>query len=344
MSKNGRVRIKDIAKELGLSSATVSRALNPETEHMIGKDQVKRVREFARKLGYIPNLAASALRTKKNHVIGVVIPDILNPVFPPMIKGIQSYLFRKGYVTIFVFSNNNQDEALEEVRRLSMRNVDGLIIASAFLEDRCVNEVLLQEIPLVLANRSIKDGHLVHQVLSDDQHGMELAIDHLQSLGHRHLVHFSGPNTILQGLKRRQAFEWLCQQKNMDFDIVDYDQDDKHAFSIEAGRVGANSYLDSGGKATGWIAGNDLMAIGAIKTCRERNIRIPDDISVCGFNDMPMSDMVNPSLTTISIPFEEIGEQAARMLIKEINDPWPSKQRLLMSPHLVVRESTAKYQ
>ena len=135
MSKYGRVRIKDIAKELDLSTATVSRALSPETEHMVGKDQVKRVRDCARELGYIPNLAAAALRNQKTHVIGVVIPDILNPVFPPMIKGIQSYLFTQGYITIFVFSNNNQEEALEEVRRLAMRNVDGLILASAFLED-----------------------------------------------------------------------------------------------------------------------------------------------------------------------------------------------------------------
>jgi LacI family transcriptional regulator len=342
MSKYGRVRIKDIAKELGLSSATVSRALNPKTEYMIGKDQVKRVRECARELGYIPNLAASALRTQTTNVIGVVIPDILNPVFPPMIKGIQSYLFKQGYVTLFVFSNNNQDEALEEVRRLSMRNVDGMIIASAFLEDRSVSESLLQEIPLVLACRSIHEGHLVHQVLSDDQHGMELAIDHMKQLGHQHLVHFSGPNTILQGLKRRQAFEWFCQQKNIEYDIIDYDQDDEHAFSIEAGRIGALSYLQSGGKATGWIAGNDLMAIGAIKTCREMNIQVPKDVSICGFNNMPMSDIVNPALTTVSISYEEIGEQAARMLVKEIGSPQPNKQRLLIAPHLVVRESTAE--
>ena len=342
MSKYGRVRIKDIAKELDLSTATVSRALNPETEHMVGKDQVKRVRDCARELGYIPNLAAAALRNQKTHVIGVVIPDILNPVFPPMIKGIQSYLFTQGYITIFVFSNNNQEEALEEVRRLAMRNVDGLILASAFLEDRSVSECLLQEIPLVLANRSIQEGHLVHQVLSDDQHGMELAINHLISLGHRHLAHFAGPDTILQGLKRRQAFEWLCQQNNIEFDIINCDQDDTYAFSVDAGRVGALDYLESGGKATGWIAANDLMAIGAIETCRKLNIQIPKDISICGFNDMPMADIVNPSLTTVSVPFEEIGEQAARMLVKEIGSPWPSKQRWLIAPHLVVRESTAK--
>ena len=135
MPKKERIRIKDIADTLGLSSATVSRALNPKTEYMVGKDQVKRIKDCVQALGYIPNMGAASLRTQKTKTVGVVIPDILNPVFPPMIKGIQTYLSSMGYVTIFVASNNNQDEALEGVRRLMMRNVDGLIIASAFLED-----------------------------------------------------------------------------------------------------------------------------------------------------------------------------------------------------------------
>lgn len=340
-SKKGRVRIKDIADLLNISPATVSRALNPKTERMIGKEQVKRVREAAQKLGYIPNLGAAALRTQVTRTIGVVVPDILNPVFPPMIKGIQSYLSSQGYITIFVASNNNQDEALEEVRRLIMRNVDGLIIASAFLEDKSVNECITQEVPLVLVNRSIRNGEIVHQVLSDEQHGIDLAIQHLRSLGHQHLAYLSGPNTILQSLRRRESFERLCMQANITYDIVDYEQADTHAFSIEAGRDEAEKYLTSGGKATGWIAANDLMALGAMESCRKVNLRIPEDISICGFNNMPLADLVNPSITSISVPFEEIGIQAAKMLVQEINVPWPSKQRLLMSPHLVVRKSTA---
>lgn len=341
MSKRERVRIKDIADKLGISSATVSRALNPKTESLIGKDQIKRVREMAQKLGYIPNIGAASLRTQVTNTIGVVIPDILNPIFPPMIKGIQSYLSSKGYVTIFVASNNDQHEALEEVRRLIMRNVDGLIIASAFLEDDSVNECISKNVPLVLVNRSIRKGELVHQVLSDEQHGIDLAVNHLLSLGHRHLVYLSGPNTILQSLRRREAFEGFCLQRNIAFDIVDYDQDDTYAFSVEAGRNAAEKYLLSKGAATGWIAANDLMALGAIEACRKANLSIPRDISICGFNNMPLTDIVNPSITTISVPFQEIGVQAAKMLLQEIHAPWTSKQRLLMSPHLVVRQSTA---
>lgn len=342
MSKRERVRIKDIAGNLGLSPATVSRALNPKTEFMMGKDQVRRVKDCAQKLGYIPNMGAASLRTQKTSTVGVVIPDILNPVFPPMIKGIQKYLSSKGYVTIFVASNNNQNEALEEVRRLMMRNVDGLIVASAFLEDKSVNECISQKVPLVLVNRSIEKGELVHQVLCDEQHGIDLAISHLLSLGHKHLVYLSGPNTILQSLRRRHSFERLSLQRKIKFDIVDFQQDDTHAFSIEAGRGEARSYIASGGEATGWIAGNDLMAIGAMESCHEFNLKIPDDISICGFNNMPLTDIVNPPITTISVPYEEIGVQAAKMLVQEMESPWPGKQRLLMSPHLIVRKSTAQ--
>lgn len=341
MRKKQRVRIKDIAVKLGISPSTVSRALNPKTEALIGKNQVSRVRKAAQELDYVPNFGAAALRTHKTKTIGVVIPDILNPIFAPMIKGIQSYLSNEGYVTIIVANNNRQEQALEEVRRLIMRNVDGLIIASAFLEDKSVNECIAKEVPMVLVNRSIQKSELVHQVLSDEQHGIDLAINHLLSLGHKHLVYLSGPNTISQSLRRSQSFKILCMVGNITYDIIEYEQADTHAFSIEAGRDEAQKYLRSGGEATGWIAANDLMALGAIDACRNANLRVPEDISICGFNNMPLADLVNPSITSVSVPFEEIGVQAAKMLVNEISEPWSDKQRLLMSPHLIVRQSTA---
>jgi len=339
--RNKKVTIKELALKLGISAATVSRALNPKTQHMIRTSLVDQIRSCAVEMGYIPNISAASLRQQNSQVIGVMIPDILNPVFPPMVKGIQNYLSRHGYVTIFVFSNNDQGEAMDEMRGLLSRGVDGLIIASAFLEDECVNECIVRDVPLVLVNRSIREGRLVNQVLCDDRHGIELLLDHLWDKGHRHVVHLPGPPDILQGHARRLEFETASEKLGFEIDVANEGQESVSPFSLEAGYVLAQNYINAGGRATACLAGNDLMAVGAVKAFREAGWSVPADISVCGFNNMPLADLVDPALTTVAVPYEELGEQAARMMLKELTGKLVSKQRWLLSPHLETRESTA---
>jgi len=330
-----RVRIKDIAEQLGVNPATVSRALNPSTQGMISRDQVERIKNAAHELGYIPNLSAAALRTDRTHTIGVVVPDILNPVFPPIIKGIQDYLHQNGYLTLIVNSNNDQQVALEEVNKLITRQVDGFILANAFLKDLSVAECLRQEMPMVLVNRTIENNKLVHQVLSDDVYGLQLAIDHLLELGHRRLLHLAGPQDILHGKQRLQAFKDICTDKNIDHDYYQLS-----AFSIEQGREGAIRYCEEPGSATAILAGNDLIAIGCISELHKRGIHVPNDVSVIGFNNMPLADMLSPALTTIAIPHNEFGTQSARLILQVLETPGLSRQEVLLSPKLVVRDST----
>jgi len=341
VSRSKKVTIKELALKLGISAATVSRALNPKTQHMIGSSLVEQVRSCAVEMGYIPNIGAASLRQQNSKVIGVMIPDICNPVFPPMVTGIQNYLSRHGYVTIFVFSNNDQNEAMDEMRSLLSRGVDGLIIASAFLDDECVNECIVRDVPLVLVNRSIREGSLVNQVLCDDRHGVELLLGHLWEKGHRHVVHLPGPPDILQGHARRLEFETAAEKLSFEIDMADEGQESVPPFSLEAGFILARNYIKAGGRATACIAGNDLMAVGAVKAFREAGYSVPADISVCGFNNMPLADLVEPALTTVAVPYEELGEQAARMMLKELAGKLASKQRWLLSPHLETRDSSA---
>ena len=332
-----KVRIKDIAEHLGVSSASVSRALNHKTEHMISEPVVAQIKQAARELGYLPNLSAAALRTDRSHTVGVVVPDILNPVFPAIIKGIQDHLQRNGYLTLIANSNNDQQIALDEVRRLITRQVDGFILANAFLDDHSVNECLLQEIPTVLVNRSIANASRVHQVLSDDAYGMELAIEHLKAIGHSRLMHLAGPQNILHGKKRLEAFQGLCAQHELAAEHLILD-----AFSVDAGRDGARRYLAIESAATAILAGNDLIAVGAIATLQSAGFKVPRDVSVVGFNNMPLSDMLSPPLTTIGIPHIEFGNQAARLLLQVIEDREISRQLVLLAPKLVIRDSTAR--
>ena len=162
------------------------------------------------------------------------------------------------------------------------RRVDGIIIASAFLKDSSVEFCLKQNIPLVAVNRSIEAGHLIHQVLDDDAFGIALAVQHLKDLGHRHLVHFAGPQDVLHGVQRRQAFEQCCRARNLVGDMIQ-----TPSFSVSSGIQAATEFLSGPQNATAVIAGNDLIAVGAIKHFLAHSIEVPQDISMVGFNGMP---------------------------------------------------------
>ena len=334
---NKRVRMKDIATSLGISISTVSRALNPDTTSRISPDVVAEIKKTASDLGYITDITASSMRKQKTFTAGMVVPDVLNPVFPPIMKGVQQYLSARGFVTFTVYSDNNQDTATAEIQKLIGRRVDGLIVASAFLEDRSVKYCIDQGTPLVLVNRSILQGDKVHQVLDNDTYGISLAIDHLYELNHRKLAYIAGPQDVLQGTERLQAFIQCCMNKAIPYNIVNVD-----AFSIEAGKEGARQVLAQKLDCTGLLAGNDLIAIGAIKVFNESGVKVPEQLSVVGFNDMPLADMLNPPLTTVSIPHHHLGEQAARLLIEEIESPDGPRHKILLTPTLAVRGSTAK--
>ena len=235
-----------------------------------------------------------------------------------------------------MFTNNEQDQAITEMRTLVSRRVDGVIIASAFLQDASVNFCIDNNIPLVTVNRSIKDGHLIHQVMDDENHGIQLAIGHLVDLGHTHIAHIAGPQDILQGIKRKEAFIQHCHAQNIQVDIID-----AAAFTVEAGNRAAKHFVDNKCEATAIIAGNDLIAVGAIQHLLANNINVPKQVSVVGYNGMPFAEMLSPALTTVAMPAEQMGQQAARLLLNAIEDQDAPKQKVLLAPKLEVRQSTA---
>jgi LacI family transcriptional regulator len=211
-----------------------------------------------------------------------------------------------------------------------------VIIASAFLQDVSVNFCIDNNIPLVTVNRSIKEGYLIHQVMDDENHGIQLAIGHLVDLGHTHIAHIAGPQDILQGIKRKEAFIQHCHAQNIQVDIID-----ATAFTVEAGNRAAQHFVDNKCEATAIIAGNDLIAVGAIQHLLANNINVPKQVSVVGYNGMPFAEMLSPALTTVAMPAEQMGQQAARLLLNAIEDQDAPKQKVLLAPKLEVRQSTA---
>jgi len=329
------VTIRDVAQAAGVHVSTVSRALNPAKRGLISEEVLQVVEAAAQRLGYRPNRAASALRTGRTHTIGVLVPDITNPVFPPILQGIEASAAARGY---FVFVANVADPALAPpiVERMQAQQVDGLINAIARRDDPLLEHLSRTGMHAVLVNRADESGRLP-AVVSDDRLAMKLAVEHLLALGHRRIAHLAGPQQVPTGVGRRQGFE----QALRDHGLAPSGVVECASYSREAGREAMRELLASPGRRPqALVCCNDLVALGAYDELRAQGLRVPQDISITGHNDMPLVDMVEPPLTTIRLPHRELGWRAAEMLFDEIEGRSLSPSTVVLRPELVVRAST----
>ena len=335
-AKPPKVTIRDVATASGVHVSTVSRALDPARRKRISKEVLELVEETARRLGYQPNRAASALRTGRTHTIGVLLPDITNPVFPPILQGIEAAAAARGY---FVFVANVGDPKLAQpiLARMKAQQIDGLVMAIALREDPLIDFVRDSGMHAVMVNRADESGRLPAAV-SDDRLAMKLAVDHLVALGHRRIAHLAGPQTVPTGVGRRQGVEQALRDHRLPPPrIVECD-----SYSREAGQQAMRALLEDEGERPGAVVCcNDLVALGAYDVLRAAGLRIPQDISITGHNDMPLVDMVDPPLTTIRLPHRELGWQAAEMLFQAIEGQALLASTVVLRPELVVRASTA---
>ncbi|MEH6473684.1 MAG: LacI family DNA-binding transcriptional regulator, partial [Halopseudomonas sp.] len=201
-----KVTIKELATFVGVNISTVSRAMDPDKRKMISPEVIKKVLGAADELGYVPNRMAYALKKNRSMMVGVLVPDITNPVFPPMISGIQAILDEAGYTTIAVNSDNKTDYELAAITRMREVQVDGLILATSHRQDPVVDKCLKYGTPLVLINRTT-DRQDVNCVINDDRLGIEQAIEYLAGLGHSRIVHIAGPQDTSTGFERRVSYQ-----------------------------------------------------------------------------------------------------------------------------------------
>ena len=330
------VTIRDVAQAAGVHVSTVSRALSPDKRGLISEEVLRVVEAAAQRLGYRPNRAASALRTGRTHTIGVLVPDITNPVFPPILQGIEASAAARGY---FVFVTNVMDHALARpvVERMLAQQVDGLVMAIAVRDDPLIAYLQKAGMHTVLVNRADESGRLP-AVVSDDRLAMKLAVDHLVEGGHRRIAHLAGPQSVPTGVARRQGVEQALRDRGLPLAAVV----ECESYSREAGRQAMEQLLAQHERPEAVVCCNDLVALGAYDLMRAQGLRVPQDISITGHNDMPLVDMVDPPLTTIRLPHRELGWRAAEMLFDEIEGKSLSASTVVLRPELVVRESTRK--
>jgi LacI family transcriptional regulator len=330
-----RPTLRDVATAAGVHPATASRALNEATRVLVRPATVERVREVAATLGYQVNPIARSLKTSRSETVGVLVPDLTNPLFPPIVRGIEDALAESGYTALTANTDNDPERTASSFAVMQGRQVDGFIVATALLDDPLIHEAAQRGVPMVLVNRQTE--HLdVSAVGGDDATGVARTVDHLVELGHRDIAHLSGPLTVSTGAVRQRAFRAAMQHHGLPDDhIVVAD-----SYSEAAGRTAMLELL-AGTPPTAVVAGNDLLAIGCFDALEESGLSCPEDVSVVGFNDMPLVSRLRPPLTSVRVPQYELGVEAARLLLDRLSGRTATARVVLLPVSLIVRGSTA---
>lgn len=333
------VTLREVADRAGVHPSTASRALNPGTRRLVSDATVNRVLAAARDLGYRPNSLARGLKTNKTFTVGMLLPDLTNPLFPPIVRGAEDVLGRSDYTLVLANTDDDPDKERQVAEAMLNRRVDGLILATAHRQEPFIEELIAAGVPVVLVNRTVDDP-TVPSVTVDDHAGIGLAVRHLAALGHTEIAHVAGPQTTSTGLARMQSFIGWMQIQGLRVDrslIVEADW-----FSEDPGAKAFRQLMERGSRFSAVAAANDLIAIGCYDVLAELGLEVPGDMSVVGYNDMPFADKLHPALTTVRIPHYQLGVKAGEAILDAIRIPSKgSPVAVRLAPSLVVRESTA---
>lgn len=313
---SSHITIKDIAKALGISTSTVSRALSDAWD--VKRETRDMVLEMARKLNYHPNLNAKNLQNKRTGTVGIIIPEFgVSSFFPNVVMGIQEVLYQENYHMFITQSNESRQQELENLRHLREHMVEGIIISTTNEggNEEAYKELIDSGMPLVFFNRCPKTLS-APKVLIDDCLMAEKAVEHLISTGRRRILHLLGPVNLEVSAMRARGFANALSRHGLDPE----GRTRPAGIFIKDGQAAMESILAEGGELPDAIfCFNDPVAIGAMKALKNAGISIPRDIAIVGFSEGSMATVVEPQLTTVLQPMKEMGREAARLLLDRIN-------------------------
>ncbi|MBS4218071.1 LacI family DNA-binding transcriptional regulator [Bacillus sp. FJAT-49711] len=332
-----RWTIKDIAKKAGVSITTVSRVLNQKEEGMSTQTREK-VLKVMKEVDFQPNQFARGLVTKRSKTFGLIVPNISNPYFPELCRGVEDEANEGEYSLIICNSDDQTDKEKRYLRLLEEQQVDGIIFsAKDHLDESDEEQLARAKIPFVLIDRGKEEKKHVGVFLDNDKGGY-LAGKHLIELGHRSIACITGPKSITLANERLQGFKRALNEAGVDLlpsQIIEAN------FQMEMAYHKSKEILNKR-EVTAIFASNDMMACGVYQMAHELGIRIPIDLSIVGFDDIPLISALIPKLTTIQQNTYEMGREAVRVLFRKIENM--ETKSVIFSPNLVVRDSTAPIQ
>jgi|SRR5665213_228922 len=332
-----QVTLKELAARAKVHPSTVSRVANKDPNLRIAPSTRSRIEALLAETEYRPNAVARGLKLRQTLVLAVVIPDITNPFFAAMFRGVEDGATPRGYQVLLCNTDGSPDRERSHLQSLAARRVDGVILASTFLKDPTVRWLRHQRTPYVLVNR-FSDEDVDPFVGSDDLSGATIATQHLISLGHVRIGHLAGQSTTSTGVLRRKGYEAALAGAGLPADpelLVE------SGFVEEGGAEAMEHLLSLKSPPTAIFAVTDMTAIGAYGVARRRGLRIPEDLAIAGYNDIPLASRLIPGLTTVHIPIHEFGSVAAGILLEQIETGELTPKRVAFNPHLVVRGSTS---
>ncbi|MBM7581620.1 LacI family transcriptional regulator [Caldicoprobacter guelmensis] len=325
--------IKDVARRAGVSPSTVSRALSGRVP--VDKETKERVMEAVRALNYKPNVLAKGLKEGKTNTIGLIVPNICNPVFPAVARGVEDVARERGFTVILCNTDENIEAEKDYVEKLQKRWVDGFIFATAREESHHILELKEKGFPVVLVVRHMAE--VVDAVVIDNYKSSLEAVRYLISTGHRRICIVNGDTSLTLYRERFEGYRHALEAAGLGMEpdlVLDAAGRDDNGYGA------VMAMLKKGVLPDAVFATSDPKAIGAIRAIKDYGLRVPEDVSVVGFDDLDISAFLDPPLTTVSQPLYEMGARAAQRLISLINGEKPDKPQMeLVQAKLVIRKS-----
>lgn len=336
-----RVTLKEVARRAGVHPATVSKVLNHDPHVRVSGETRERIRQVAAESGYQADWLARSLKTGRTQLVGMLIPDLENPFFAAMYRGVEEAGWQSGYNVILVNTDDSPRRFEELLRSIGQGHVDGLLIATAHRTDPTIDRVRDVGLPYVLLNRR-RDDEQDAWVIPDDFAGGRIAVEFLYRLGHRRIGHIAGSDDISTTHTRQLGFRAGMEEVGLPIDeraIV------PGGLTEDAGEAAMTRMLmlPADRRPTAILAANDLAARGAMRVAYAAGLEIPEDLSVMGYTDMPLAARSRPDLTTVRVPIRTLGRLAMETLVRYAEgEPQHPPVHVTLPVEIVVRHSTTK--
>lgn len=330
------VTIKDIAEAADVSVTTVSRVLNDKPD--VSPNTRKKVLKKINELGYKPNSIARGLALQKTNTLGLIIPDISNPFFPDIARGVEDMANKNGYSIIFCNTDNEQKKEKEAIELMKEKQVDGILLSLSTINKKELKELRNVEYPVVQIDRKVPQIDYP-SITIDNYKSAYTATEHLIKSGHQKIAHITGDLGTITGSKRLKGFKKAMNEANLN---IKDSYIKKGNYSKKSGYQNMLDLLKSNNPPSAVFIANDLMSVGAYQAVFELDLSIPEDISIIGHDNIDVTKLLNPTLSTMAQPKYELGHKAVQILIEEIESNNLNNEKIVLTTEFKNRNSTRR--